>query len=259
MSDGSLDHFHRHGYAVLRGLIDPAVVEDLRAFLADAVRNDCAPDLAAMGVDVTASDTGEAVGRALAAPLSPRQKHLLAGHFPLDVRLSERLWAVPRQVRVREIMAACLASRRLFMHMPPAARFVLPGNGHAGVPPHQDTSYNPHMRRFAVLWVPLVPIDEACAGMSVYEGGDRRRAMLSQAERDLWLPAVDVTGLTEVECIPMAVGDAIVLDEFVVHRSLPNISDRIRLSIDYRFFPPQPEREKHALDLDQWTVLPPLA
>jgi hypothetical protein len=88
----------------------------------------------------------------------------LTGHFPLEVRLSENLWKIPYSESFYSIIKTILRSENVFMHMPPTARFVLPGNVYAGVPPHQDISYNKHMTDFITVWVPLVDIDEEGAG-----------------------------------------------------------------------------------------------
>ena len=72
------------------------------------------------------------------------------------------------------------------MHMPPTARFILPGNSAAAVPPHQDVSYNHHLTDFITAWVPFHPIDEESGGVAVFSG--------SQAVPRFWIPPSGIFG-----------------------------------------------------------------
>ena len=143
------------------------------------------------------------------------------------------------------------------MHLPPAARFILPGNTLAGVPPHQDLSYNRHLSSFITVWVPMVPVDDSCGGIAVYEGsGFLPEQQVAHATSDFWLDPLVTDGFTEIHW-NMAPGDVLVLNSRIIHRSLPNLSDRIRLSVDYRFFGEGTSSTKHFLDLRTWDLVAP--
>jgi hypothetical protein len=139
---------------------------------------------------------------------------VLLGHFPLPVRLDEALWQIPLKLAEQPFLYDLLGAGRLFVHMPPTARFLLPGNATAAVPAHQDVSYNKHLGAFCVVWVPLVAIDAACGGMAVYPRTQGRGELFAGdkvAPADGWIPGIDVAGLARVALCPLAPGDVVVM------------------------------------------------
>jgi len=191
--------------------------------------------------------------------LSKATRDTLSGHFSLSTRLSEELWRVPRSPRLRTLLQSVLSSSSLRMHMPPTSRFVLPGNTYAGVPAHQDISYNRHMSDFVTVWVPFVDIDEACGGVRVYRGSGEKIERLAREEKDqFWLKGAPTDGFDPVHCV-MQAGDVLLLSRWVVHESMPNRSFRTRISTDFRFFAEREHSSKHFLDMQQWHVVAPEA
>jgi ectoine hydroxylase-related dioxygenase (phytanoyl-CoA dioxygenase family) len=178
----------------------------------------------------------------------------MTGHFPLDIRLSPELWRVPKLATVKHLLKDILGAQ-LYMHLPPTARFVLPGNNRAAVPPHRDISYNAHMRNFVTFWVPLVDIDDLCGGVTVYEGS-QREVVQAESTENFWLKGVPTDGYEPVHC-KMRVGDALLMSHTMLHGSVANRSDHIRCSIDYRFFGGPHRSSKHVLDLRSWLVCEP--
>ena len=152
---------------------------------------------------------------------------------------------------------AAFGGRPIFMHMPPTARFILPNNFGAAVPPHQDITYNQHLADFYTVWVPLVEIDDVCGGMAVFEGSQDEPELLDDSKSEQWLAAVSTTGFRKRACRPMSPGDLIIFNKQLIHISQPNVSTRTRLSIDMRFFPDTVVSRKHALDMQHWRVLAP--
>src|SRR5690606_32029103 len=140
------------------------------------------------------------------------------------------------------------------LHLPPTARFILPQNVHAAVPPHQDISYNKHVEDFFVLWIPYCKIDDHCGGVIVHKGTGQLPEQLQNFDRKFWLQVVPDLGYEKIHCT-MYVGDALLLNKWVVHESAGNTSDRIRYSSDFRFF--CGPSSKHYLDLKDWTVVAP--
>lgn len=243
------------GYAVVHRALSRELIDDVGNYLSGEVRlaveiMRAEFGLAADGDLVSAIDAAVADG---GARLPKEIRDIATGHFPLAVRLSERLWPVASALK--PLVAALLGIERVAVHLPPAARFVLPGNTRAGVPPHQDFRYNEHLPQFLTVWTPFVDIDEQCGGVIVYEG---------PRNRDLPVPPPDgpwLGGVRTMEHSPQHIevmrGDVLVLDARIVHGSAPNSSDQVRISADYRFFNGAERSLKHALDLDSMTVLPP--
>ncbi|MFN4284036.1 MAG: phytanoyl-CoA dioxygenase family protein [Alphaproteobacteria bacterium] len=247
------------GYQIFRGLLPHATVLGVRDYLQGAMERTLR-DFAHFGLDPTDLIASSRVAQHVVATqpeLDVATRITLMGHFPLRDRLARELWAIPREPALRAVLSEALKSERLFMHMPPTARFILPGNAAAGVPPHQDISYNRHMPSFVVLWVPLVDIDMQCGGMAVYQGTKDLPAQQATVNRDGWLSPIDVSGYKRIECQPMSLGDCILFGPHLAHGSMPNMSQRVRLSIDFRFFA-DGTSGKHALDMQTWQVLDPV-
>lgn len=256
-----LDFFHQHGYQVLRGVVDPGVLGEVKQFIQQEVDR----ILAELSDQFGVGDLPEIVRRLKLAAQSPqdvakdsRQYQGMTGQTPLELRLSEKLWEIPRLPALRQCVTQALDSEQIYMHMPPMARFVLPGNPNAGVPAHQDISYNKHMENFVTLWVPLVTIDEACGGVAVYEGSNLAQELLDDQTQEIWLKGLSTDGYVERHCT-MEMGDALLLNQWIIHQSMPNRSQTTRLSIDYRFFSQPEKTSKHLLDIQRWQVVSPAA
>jgi len=257
----SIEQFKRDGYQIVRGILDHEDVVPVRRFLESRI----ADEVAAAGKEI-GCDRPEAlvshIGRLAdggGAGLTKETRDTLSGHFSLGTRLSEQLWRIPRSARLRSVLQAVLDANGLRMHMPPTARFVLPGNTYAGVPAHQDVSYNRHMTDFVTAWVPLVDIDEECGGVKVYRGSGASVERLASDEKEsFWLKGAPTGGLDAEHCV-MQAGDILLLSRWILHESMPNRSPCTRTSIDFRFFAEREQSTKHYLDMQQWKVFAPQA
>lgn len=254
--------FADEGLVIITQALPSTVCRPTAEYLAAALEQ-ISDVLAAYGIAPDAPDRGGQVERLLVsrgAEIPAEDRHVLRGHFPLSVRLSEELWRIPLHLADHPFLYDILGTKRLFMHMPPTARFVLPGNIEAAVPAHQDISYNKHLGAFCVVWVPLVDIDGACGGMAAYPRSHGCGELLKgafAAAPDHWLPGIDTAKFERVELQPLTPGDVVVMGHETVHESIPNRSDRTRLSIDFRFFGDNSRSSKHFLDLAHRRVVAP--
>jgi hypothetical protein len=254
-----LTHFQTHGYQILPGVIDREVVRSLLTYLSA----DADDALTLLMADLRCNDVGTLCRRIDDVAARPdfekvpkEQRQVMSGHFPLETRLSRTLWQVPKLSSVRGVLEGALRSNSLFMHMPPTARFVLPANRHAAVPAHQDISYNKHMADFVTLWVPLTRIDDECGGVAVFPGSGDPVERLKDPDQKFWLKGVSTDGYPRVHC-KMDAGDALLLNKWIIHESVANTSNRIRYSIDFRFFSDREQSSKHLLDMQNWRVIEP--
>lgn len=252
------DSFVTHGYVVVRDVLDRSITARLHDHLqsnvdvALAILRESFPfadhkDLNRK-VDAVYDD-----GSLASYPFALQQ--IMSGHFDLKTRLSAELLALLDSHDLMGLLEDALEAQGLRLHMPPVARFVLPDNRHAGVPAHQDRLYNSHMGRFVTVWVPLVPIDDLCGGVLVHHGRTDEERVTSPKDR-FWFPGLPEQECRKVHC-KIGPGDVILLSDMIVHESMPNRSDRIRLSIDYRFFGSHTESTKHFLDVATRTVVAP--
>ncbi|MEA2908914.1 MAG: phytanoyl-CoA hydroxylase [Bradyrhizobium sp.] len=258
--------FEREGILVVKNLLPAHVVQTVADFLRDALKE---IDEALRQYGFSMEDT-DAVARLTAlmeespAELTERHRHMFLGHFPLKVRLAEPLREIPRFLNSHPLLFDLLSTRRLYAHMPPTARYVLPHCSLARVPLHQDISYNRHMGDFCVVWVPLVPIDLACGGMVAYARTHNAHEMVverRQVAADGWLPPINTGSADDgkrVVLAPLDAGDVVVMGKRTMHESMPNSSDRMRLSCDFRFFGEQSHSTKHYLDIAANAVVAPV-
>jgi hypothetical protein len=258
--DVSAQGFKSAGYQIFRGLLDSSRVARVRATLEQKL--DSAIDaLKPLGIRTDTGHIGQDIRALLAKPDADKidrdLRIVMTGHFPLDVRLDRTLWEIPRDPNVQKMLKDALGATTLRMHMPPTARFVLPYNEDAGVPAHQDVSYNQHMTNFLTMWVPLVEIDDRCGGVTVFENGVMPEMPTRSNNHGIWNEGIATQGLEGVDCAPMQPGDVLIFNKLMVHRSMPNVSDRIRFSIDYRFFGETDQSSKHYLDMQSWQVIAP--
>lgn len=112
-----------------------------------------------------------------------------------------------------------------------------------GLGAHQDghTKFGYNARTFYGCWISLMEIDERVGGLAVapgsHKGGilDHEGTLGSSAEaakkQGLGLSVSDLTWAS-TEYLP---GDAVIFTNLTIHCGLPNRSDRIRLSCDYRY------------------------
>jgi len=250
VSDDLVADYGERGYAVIRNFFPRDMLLAYRAFLQQAMDRDVRPVFERAGLKI---DDPNLTANALrliqgGPPLTAADRQTLLGHFPLPVRLSDRIRPIARFVGESALLKAILGSDDLFMHMPPMARFVLPNYTPAGVPAHQDASYNAHMSSFVTIWTPLVPIDASCGGLLLFEGSCHLTQPVQTAANG-WLDPIDVRGLTPSQPVGLDAGDVVLLSPAIVHASVPNTSERIRFSMDLRVFGAGVRSEKHHMNL----------
>jgi ectoine hydroxylase-related dioxygenase (phytanoyl-CoA dioxygenase family) len=245
-----------HGYAVLRDFFPRNLLDDYSTYLRQALREKVWPLFRSLGVDPDAADLADRVARRIADAIDPVMRQTLLGHFPLEVRMSDRIHAIASHLGRSELLHRLLGSDSLCMHLPPMSRFVPPYYHPAAVPPHQDASYNAHLSQFVTVWTPLVPIDEQCGGLVLFEGEQPAVQPARQAANG-WLNAVQVDALNPIGLVGLDVGDVVILSPTVVHASAPNTSARTRLSMDLRVFSAATPSGKHHINLTTLeTMLP---
>jgi ectoine hydroxylase-related dioxygenase (phytanoyl-CoA dioxygenase family) len=185
------------------------------------------------------------------------------GDLPLETRFAEV--AGPHAARFGRGWRAAVAQPEVFAlhHAPPLvdivrqltgsdvvlghpvfnARPKLPGQQLTVVPWHQDSAYfGPETERSLILtcWIPLVPTDAENGGMQVLPGSHRlglREHHTEKAEGRFLEAGEGALGEAQdnaVTCV-MEPGDVLLLHNLTFHRSLPNVTDGIRWSIDIRY------------------------
>lgn len=123
----------------------------------------------------------------------------------------------------------------LVVHPRKIARVSYPRSNFT-TPPHQDFRYIQGTTDAFTVWLPLGPCPIDLGGLRVLRGSQDAGL----------LPTVTATGAgglaVEVDddhpdwaTVEYRPGDAIVFHSLTVHGAIPNVSDRLRLSVDYRY------------------------
>ena len=220
-------NFHTDGYQIFRGCIPFHVTEMMLGHLERSFAKISSID-----------------------PASKIHAPTKVGLLPLRDRYNPALLEIAKIAAVQTILKGLLKANSLSMVFPPVARFIRPNDTSGMVPPHQDISYNLDLAHFVTIWIPLVEIDEQCGGVAVFEGSPSE--VLPTQQIGGWNEALDTSRFTKKICSPMLPGDMLVFNKFMVHESMPNLSDRIRYSIDARFFNANTPYQKTHLNLDSW-------
>jgi ectoine hydroxylase-related dioxygenase (phytanoyl-CoA dioxygenase family) len=251
----AVEDYKKQGYAIIRGFYPAEVVNAYQRYLQNELATTVASLFAKWNISLEDRGCADKVDQLLKSgmELTHAERHVLLGHFPLESRLNDAINPVGEFLGSSKLLQEILDSETLYMHMPPMPRFVPPGYARAGVPPHQDLSYNRHMSDFITVWTPFVPIDEQCGGLVVFEGSkdlpEPEHVKEHMSKEPSWLPPIDVTPYERKQLIGLKPGDAVLLSPGIVHGSAANTSDRIRLSIDIRMFGEGATSTKHNLNL----------
>jgi len=253
-----IEFFNQQGYQLFENILPLNIIEEIRNLLI----KDAEVSLDFAKQEINCSDDRnlisyiekikqDSVG---VSNLTKKTRDALSGHISLETRLNPILRKIPYYPIIQEILKSILKSDVLYMHMPPTARFILPRNIHAGVPPHQDVAYNKHMSDFITMWVPLVEINEECGGVIMYEGsGFISERAVPQKINEFWHQGISTDGYKARHCI-MNPGSVLILNQWIIHASKLNNSNHVRYSIDYRFFGETTKSQKHYLDMQTANV-----
>ena len=134
----------------------------------------------------------------------------------------------------------------VFMYQNVDIRFALPNDEKHLTPSHQDHFFIRQTERFRTVWIPLMPIERKVGGLAV-AARSHHRGLLEHLEhetaysyifrgrkqRGVPLERIHQTWLTA----DYRHGDLLVFHSLMIHRALPNRSNRIRLSLDTRYQP----------------------
>jgi len=134
----------------------------------------------------------------------------------------------------------------VFMYQNTDIRFSLPNDQRHLTPPHQDHFFIRQTDRFRTVWIPLMDIDPQMGGLALAPGS-HLHGLLAHEESETVYSYIfrgrkqrgvsSVSGSGDWLTIHYRPGDLLIFHSLMVHRALPNTSDRIRLSLDARYQP----------------------
>jgi len=246
--------FGESGYLLERSLLDPSGTADvLELLLASRTRlhmlleewlHESVPDSRAFANHQTHLSEYETRG------LPKDLRHYLTGEFDLETRLNPRICALLATPQARASLVRLLDTPRYYIHYPPMVRFKMADAAASMLPPHQDFSYNAHLRDFVTVWVPLTDIDDEVGGIVIY-AGSHRAERVQHSPSGPWAHGLkeQVSAAYPKKSIHMRVGDALLFPPLLIHESAPHRNaTRLRYSIDFRVFRSTEDTSKSYFD-----------
>lgn len=254
MTNHILEEFENQGFAVIRKCVNKKNLNCVKKYL----KEEKIKELSKLKKIVKASNQSDLINKISAIKrksklkqyFSEEQCKSITGHFPLEVRLSK----LPLKLISKKtlgIFKNILSTDNIYVHWPTCSRFVIPQNSFAMVPAHVDSDYNQHMQSFFTCWIPLVPINDKCGGVSFFN----HKHNDSQAAKNngLWLKRIDTKNMQPISP-KMNVGDILIFNNKVIHESRFNSSNYTRYSVDMRFFGNEQLSNKHYYDFSSKQV-----
>lgn len=158
-----------------------------------------------------------------------------AGPYPANLdpvyREMFSLQAVHELAHNRSLLNAmeAVCGAPLLIHPKLVIRTIFPGA--PPTPPHQDYDSVRGTTSFYTVWIPLQSYAESLGSLMVRPGSHREGPLGHQGavlattphDGDHWERPI------------LELGDALVFNSLTIHKAAPNLSDRLRLSIDIRY------------------------
>lgn len=150
------------------------------------------------------------------------------------------MFAVMTQPAILDIVES-LIGPEILAHPQFNARAKLPNQEATVVPWHQDLGYleRDAEETFMVnFWIPLVDATVENGCMEVISGSHRHGLIPHERIAGYWGVPEDRLPSQEVVSCPLRVGGVLMIQHKTIHRSIPNVSDHIRWSLDLRYSDP---------------------
>jgi ectoine hydroxylase-related dioxygenase (phytanoyl-CoA dioxygenase family) len=238
------EFYRDEGYLVLNGLLNDADLAGAQEAMEQKVE-EIARDMVS---------TGACVDDFRHAAFDQRLALLFAGRSDDEFLKFGRSWRERRAgyfnlMANRKILDAveCLIGGEIFANPVYNTRPKVPGVAAGAVPWHQDKSYWPGANSNPVItvWIPLVDATMENGCLHVWPRTHRTPVLSYHTE------LITGTGYTELDerhlqrhrkrtepvPLPVSRGSAILFNDRCIHSSTPNLSDRVRWSVDLRYQP----------------------
>jgi 1-deoxypentalenic acid 11beta-hydroxylase len=134
----------------------------------------------------------------------------------------------------------------VFMYRNTDIRFALPKDEKHLTPSHQDHFFIRQTNRFRTAWIPLMNIERQVGGLALaarsHQSGllehvehETAYSYIFRGRKQRGVPLERI--VQEWLTTDYHPGDLLIFHSLMIHRALPNTSDRIRLSLDARYQP----------------------
>ncbi len=214
---------HEDGYLFIRGLLPGEILEALRrAFLEVALE---------AGWVNTDTPTVEAVADLDGFCVEPEPAYMDVYAKMYGLEAFHALQHHPNIVTLLERMAG----EAILPHARIIARTIFPQREAYTTPAHQDFIPIQGTAETYTAWIPLADLPSRMGGLQVAAGSHRRGVY--DFKPAMGAGGIEITDPLEGAWVsgPFEQGDVLFFHSMLVHKGLPNRSDRLRMSIDARY------------------------
>ncbi|QKE65034.1 phytanoyl-CoA dioxygenase family protein [Aquipseudomonas campi] len=158
-------------------------------------------------------------------------------HVYDQVQRLESFHTLAHQPEILAVMRLLL-DESAFPHPLSICRLMFPNNPETTTPPHQDFPNNQGTTELYACWIPLSDCPIRLGGLAFMPGSHKNGLLplefsLGAGNRQATLP-------DEIKERPWVTGDyqqgdVLIFHSLMLHRSLDNLSEHMRLSVDYRY------------------------
>jgi len=137
------------------------------------------------------------------------------------------------------VMAACrtLFNDAVLAHPRLIVRAIFPRATRFTTPPHQDYFYIGGTPNTWTSWIPLGDCPSQLGGLAIAPGSHRQGLLKTQAAEGAGGNRVEVDADRPWVRGDYEAGDVIIFHSYTVHQGRDNLTDRLRLSCDFRYQP----------------------
>jgi phytanoyl-CoA hydroxylase len=241
MTREQISFFHEQGYLLVPRLLDPAMfqplIREFETIIDDRARR--------------AYEAGRLADRFEGEPFDRRLARLyeaMAEENAADLwqavhgkhQKTAGMFAIITHPALLDVVES-LIGPEILAHPQFNSRAKLPRHQATVVPWHQDLGYLREDADETVMvnfWIPLVDAPMASGALQVIPGSHRWGRIPHQTvDGYLGIPEAALPPHEVVDC-PLEAGGALLIQHKTVHRSVPNVSDRVRWSLDLRYSDP---------------------
>ncbi len=212
------------GYVLIRGLLP---VESVNTVLHDVTEVLSAAGW--MQAGYTPSERKAEISAACGDP-DPDFKKTYQQVFNL-----ESFHALPHQPALHNVMKM-IAGEDVLVHPKPIGRLIFPHCERLVTHAHQDYEFMGGDPEFYTVWIPFHDCPVEVGPLRILEGSNRFGIQYHERE-NLHVPEIPVGAEVGDNWVGGYVnaGDVLLFHSLTVHAAAPNLSDRLRLSLDCRF------------------------
>lgn len=147
----------------------------------------------------------------------------------------ESFHALPHESALRNVMKM-LVGEQVLVHPKPIGRLIFPNCDRLVVHAHQDYEFMGGDPEFFTVWIPLHDCPVDMGPLRILEGSHRFGVQQHQRE-NLHVPEIPIDDAAGDNWVggPVSAGDVLIFHSLTVHAASPNVSDRMRISLDCRF------------------------